>query len=232
MGLKKSNILIAYVFVLLPACNIGQEDTTIENVKTDSVAETKVDVEVKKIYLEFIPSGWVFEREILHDIDSDGTQDAMLITIEDPSIKENDRRTAGNRILTVLMGGENGGLKRTSVATDLLLCETCGGMLAGFGDAEAYIGYKEDNKLHINWLQGSRISLEMTLIFDYDSNAKSLVLISDEVDRKDRNAGTNTIVHRDFAVGTKTVDSKSEQMEKKLILIDSVRFLDYADNDD
>lgn len=175
------------------------------------------------------------------DINSDGLKDAILTLIEDEGpqiITRSDRADA--RALLVLLGGKNGKYRVSSFAKDVLLCASCAGMMGRFESEEQGSIYYERNVFIVSWVSGSRDSVDATLNFGFDAKLNKFVLLSDEVDNRDRVEGTSVVTRRDFVAGTKTVikmvfsDTETKEIilntakiDKQVIPIEAVKYIDY-----
>ena len=82
----------------------------------------------------FVPKGWKSQDEQTGDLNGDGLPDAVLQLIEDkPARDAKDEYHERQRAMLILFKTTDGKYKRAAVASKLLMCASCGGMLGGAG---------------------------------------------------------------------------------------------------
>ncbi len=189
---------------------------------------------------DFVPEGWQIESAISGDLNSDGKPDTVLTLIEALPAKVGDVPNERYRALVVLLQTKTGKLQRVAVATRLLRCSTCYGMLAGPNGGEPVIRIVK-GVIIIEELWGSRETAQVTLRFRYDLSSKRLVLIGEDINRTDRATGANSYESRNFLTGIKLTEGVqydtqqnrlTENSPKKQRLPKIKRFIEDVDYED
>lgn len=142
---------------------------------------------------DFIPAGWELEEQISGDLNGDRDEDLALRLIQSGD------RGARARSLVVLLSTPKG-WKRLAVADNLLLCESCGGMLTS-----ARIKIVKQ-VLITDQLAGSRGAIQMVHRFWIDQKSGKLVCIGEDLSPYDRANGNAIDDSRNFLTGKRIVN--------------------------
>ena len=140
---------------------------------------------------DFVPKGWKIELadegELTADLDKDGTLDKVLRLVEDMPIEGKDGTyNTRYRALVILFARPGGaGYARAAVATKLLGCTLCAGMLGDPEGGNVQVEIK-NRVLIVKQLSGSREASDLTQRFRYDAALKRFVLIGEDLDYYDR----------------------------------------------
>lgn len=224
MFFRKHLFLVLLAFVV--ACKAeNAEDKSIE-VKKPSVDNSA--------FIDYVPAGWILQKDRILDIDidRDGNKDAILTLIEDEHLKKGDLPDIDEeRALLVLLGDKNGKYRRSSFAKNAILCASCAGMMGSGNNKEPGEIRYADNVFTIGWISGSRDTVDVELTFGFNAQLKQFVLVSDSMEKRDRLAGESRVTKRDFVAGTKTVDSKTSKIEKKVLPLEKLKFYNYLKYD-
>ena len=153
---------------------------------------------------DFVPKGWKIEGdegEISGDLNRDGVPDKVLRLVEDLPVEASDGTyNTRYRALVILFAQPGGGFKRAAVATKLLGCTLCAGVLGDPEGGNVSIDIK-NGVLNVNQLSGSREATDLTQRFRYDSPSARFQLIGEDVDNYDRAAGGGTSVSTNYLTG-------------------------------
>ena len=153
---------------------------------------------------DFVPKGWKIEGdegEISGDLNKDGVPDKVLRLVEDLPVEASDGTyNTRYRALVILFAQPGGGFKRAAVATKLLGCTLCAGVLGDPNGANITIEIK-NGVLNVNQLSGSREATDLTQRFRYDSPSARFQLIGEDVDNYDRAEGGGTSVSTNYLTG-------------------------------
>ncbi|MBI4238461.1 MAG: hypothetical protein HY696_08615 [Deltaproteobacteria bacterium] len=147
---------------------------------------------------DFVPSGWTLERQLTDDLNRDGRPDfALLLSPADQQI---------DRLLVVGFGDAGGGFKLSAVKADLVMCQSCGGML---GDPLTDFRL-ERGVVVIQLYGGSRDRWGMTYRFRWQQNDWYLIGYTDEIG--DTLLGTARTIDINWTTGAViTTETKLEQ---------------------
>lgn len=141
---------------------------------------------------EFVPKGWKLETdegEITGDLNKDAAPDKVLRLVEDmPLQREDGVYNTRYRALVILLARRGGGWERAVVATKVLSCTLCAGMLGDPDGGNIQIEIK-NGILNINQLSGAREATDLAQHFRYDAALKRFVLIGEDMDYYDRVEG-------------------------------------------
>src|SRR5947209_20199109 len=155
---------------------------------------------------DFVARGWKVEGdegEITGDLNQDGVPDKVLRLVEDMPVEGKDGvYNTRYRALVILFGQKGGGFKRAAVATKLLGCSLCAGVL---GDPEAgniQIEIK-NGVLNVNQLSGSREARDLTQRFRYDSASGRFIFIGEDINDYDRAEGGGTSTSTNYLTGVR-----------------------------
>jgi hypothetical protein len=145
-----------------------------------------------KVIEDFIPAGWTLEDRTAGDLNGDGKDDLVLRVIK--SGKSGDRP----RSLVVLLNTKTG-WQRLAVADNLLVCDSCGGML---GSIRMQI---QKQVLITNQLVGSRNAIDISHSFWIDRKSGKLVCIGEDLNPYDRANGNSITDSRNFLTGKRII---------------------------
>ncbi len=174
----------------------------------------------------FVPKGWKSQDEQTGDLNGDGLPDAVLQLIEDkPEQNAKDEFQERSRALLILFKTVDGQFSRAVVATKLLMCVGCGGMLGGTGENAAADVKIEKGVLIVSQLSGSRESTDLLQRFRYDAPAQQFLLIGEDVKNYDRATGASETVSTNFLTGKQIIEKKkyNEKTEKEVTLSKKVK---------
>ena len=153
---------------------------------------------------EFVPRGWKTETNegvVTGDLNRDGAPDAVLRLVEDMPVEGADGTyNTRYRALVILLAQPGGGYRRASVATKLLGCTLCAGVLGDPEGGNLQIGIK-GGVLDVSQLSGSREATDLTQRFRYD--AGRFVLIGEERSDYDRAVGGGTSTSTNYLTGVR-----------------------------
>jgi hypothetical protein len=152
---------------------------------------------------DFVPRGWVIEKQVSGDLNEDSRPDVVLELIEDLPPLAGGEPHDRYRAMLVLMG--EGKLHRVAAADRLLRCSTCFGALAGPNGGEPDIKIAR-GVIIVNHLWGSRESVDSTQRFRYDPQLRRFVLIGEDIENRDRDNGTGTHESSNYLTGVKIVE--------------------------
>ncbi len=161
----------------------------------------------------FVPRGWKLEGQADGDLNVDGIPDAALQLIEDLPLESaegvpNERR----RALVVVFKKAGGTYERAAVATRLLYCSTCGGMLSDPAGGNLSLDIKR-GILNVNQLSGAREAVEVTQRFRYDAQLKRFILIGEDIESYDRAVGDGTKESANYLTGIKVIEKRKVKKE-------------------
>ncbi|MET0626668.1 MAG: hypothetical protein ABW250_27290 [Pyrinomonadaceae bacterium] len=157
---------------------------------------------------DFVPRGWKTETDagvVTGDLNRDGAPDAVLRLVEDlPTERADGVLNTRYRALVVLFAKPGGGFARAAVATKLLGCSLCYGVL---GDPEGGNIQIEIEKgvLNVSQLSGSREARDHTMRFRHDAAAGRFRLVGEEVSDYDRAAGGGTSTSTNYLTGVRVI---------------------------
>lgn len=156
--------------------------------------------------IDFVPRGWKIETsegEITGDLNKDAVADKVLRLVEDkPTEAADGTFNERSRALVILFGKAGGGFTRAAVATRLLGCTLCAGMLGDPEGGNISIEIK-NGVLNVNQLSGSREATDLTQRFRYDAASKRFLLIGEDVEDYDRAAGGGTNTSTNYLTGVR-----------------------------
>ena len=169
----------------------------------------------------FIPTGWKAQDEQTGDLNGDGAPDAVLQLIEDkPERDAKDEFQERSRALLLLFKTADGKFSRAAVATKLLMCAGCGGMLGGTGENPAADVKIEKGVLIVSQLSGARDMVDRLQRFRYDPQAKQFFLIGQDITNRDRAVGNSEVTSTNFLTGKQITERwKYNQKTDKEVLV-------------
>jgi hypothetical protein len=157
---------------------------------------------------DFVPKGWKLETdegEVRGDLNKDGAPDAVLRLVEDMPLEASDGTlTTRYRALVILLAKSGGGFKRSVVATKLLGCSLCYGMLGDPEGGNIQVEIK-NGILDISQLSGAREATDLTLRFRHDAATGRFQLIGEERSDYDRAAGGGTSTSTNYLTGARVI---------------------------
>ena len=155
---------------------------------------------------DFVPKGWKVETsegEVTGDLNKDGAPDKVLRLVEDMPVEGADGTlNARYRALVILFARPGGGYARAAVATKLLSCTLCAGMLGDPDGGNVQIEIKK-GVLNVNQLSGAREATDLTQHFRYDAALRRFVLIGEDVNDYDRLTLASTSVSTNNLTGVR-----------------------------
>lgn len=165
---------------------------------------------------DFVPKGWRIETkegEVTGDLNKDGMPDKVLRLVEDmPTERADGVYNTRYRALVILLARAGGGFARAAVATKVLSCTLCAGMLGDPEGGNVQVEIKS-GALHVNQLSGSREARDMTQHFRYDAALRRFVLIGEDIHDYDRITLASTDVSTNYLTGVR-VTKKSRVIKK------------------
>lgn len=169
----------------------------------------------------FVPKGWKAQDEQSGDLNGDGMPDAVLQLIEDKSEQnakgEFQERT---RAMLIVFKTADGKFSRAAVATKLLMCGGCGGMLGGTGESAGADVKIEKGVLIVSQLSGARDMVDLLQRFRYDPQAKQFFLIGQDITNRDRAVGNSEVISTNFLTGKQLTERwKYNQKTDKEVLV-------------
>ena len=157
---------------------------------------------------EFVPRGWKTETDrgvVTGDLNKDGSPDAVLRLVEDmPAEGADGTLNTRYRALVILLAQPGGGYKRAAVATKLLGCTMCAGVLGDPEGGNVQVEIK-NGVLNVNQLSGSREATDLTQRFRHDAASGRFVLIGEDVSEYDRAAGGGKSTSTNYLTGVRVV---------------------------
>jgi hypothetical protein len=155
---------------------------------------------------DFVPKGWKVETDegvVTGDLNGDGAADAVLRLVEDmPTEGADGTLNTRYRALVILLARPGGGFTRAAVATKLLGCSTCYGVLGDPEGGNIQVGIKS-GVLDVGQLSGSREATDLTLRFRRDPATGRFQLIGAERSDYDRAAGGGTGTSTNYLTGVR-----------------------------
>jgi hypothetical protein len=165
---------------------------------------------------DFIPRGWkteTDESEFTGDLNKDALPDKVLRLVEDKPVEASDGTyNERSRALIIIFGKAGGGFTRAAVATRLLGCTLCAGMLGDPAGGNISIEIK-NGVLNVSQLSGAREATDLTQRFRYDAASKRFLLIGEDVEDYDRLSGESTNVSTNYLTGLR-VTKKSKVLKE------------------
>jgi hypothetical protein len=153
---------------------------------------------------DFVPKGWKLEgdqAETTGDLNKDGVPDKVLRLVEDLPVESKDGVLNNRyRALVILFGKPGGGFTRAAVASKLLQCSLCSGVLGDPEGGNIQVEIK-NGVLNVNQLSGSREATDLTQRFRYDADSRRFLLIGQDVNEYDRAAGGGTSTSTNYLTG-------------------------------
>jgi hypothetical protein len=157
---------------------------------------------------DFVPKGWKLETDeglVNGDLNRDGAPDAVLRLVEDMPIEAADGTfNTRYRALVILLAKPGGGFTRAAVATKLLGCSLCYGVLGDPEGGNIQVGIK-NGILDVSQLSGSREATDLTLRFRHDPATGRFILIGAEQSDYDRAAGGGTGTSTNYLTGVRVI---------------------------
>jgi hypothetical protein len=155
---------------------------------------------------DFVPKGWKLETDagvVGGDLNKDGSPDAVLRLVEDGPVESAEGTLiTRHRALVILLARPGGGFRRAAVATKLLGCSTCHGVLGGPDGSNIRVEIR-GGVLNVNQLSGSREATDLTLRFRHDPVTGRFQLIGEERSEYDRAAGGGTSTSTNYLTGVR-----------------------------
>jgi hypothetical protein len=183
--------------------------------ETPRYLEAKLVPSEGRAVADFVPRGWKLEgdeAELTGDLNKDGVPDKVLRLVEDLPVERPDGvYNTRYRALVVLLARPDGGFKRAVVATRLLGCTLCAGVLGDPEGGNVTIEIK-NGVLSVGQLSGSREATDLTQRFRYDAASGRFVLIGVDVEQYDRAEGGSETVSTNYLTGLRV--SKKMQVKK------------------
>lgn len=165
---------------------------------------------------DFVPRGWKLEgdeSEITGDLNKDGAPDKVLRLVEEMPLQRPDGvYNTRYRALVILLAQTGGGFKRAAVATRLLGCSLCAGMLGDPEGGNITIEIK-NGVLNVLQMSGSREATDLTQRFRYDADSGRFALIGQDVETYDRLEGNSDSVSTNYITGLR-VSKKSKVVRR------------------
>jgi hypothetical protein len=157
---------------------------------------------------DFVPQGWRLETDeglVSGDLNRDGAADAVLRLVEDmPTEASDGTLNTRYRALVILLAKQGGGFTRAAVATRLLGCTLCYGVLGDPAGGNIRIEIR-NGVLDVSQLSGSREATDLTLRFRRDPATGRFLLIGAERSDYDRAAGGGTGTSTNYVTGVRVV---------------------------
>jgi hypothetical protein len=157
---------------------------------------------------EFVPRGWKTETDaavVTGDLNRDGAADAVLRLVEDMPVENAEGvYNMRYRALVILLAQPGGGYKRAAVATKLLGCTMCAGVLGDPEGGNVQVEIK-NGVLNVNQLSGSREATDLTQRFRYDAASGRFRIIGEEVSEYDRAAGGGKSTSTNYLTGVRVI---------------------------
>ena len=155
---------------------------------------------------EFVPRGWKTETDagiVTGDLDKDGAADAVLRLVEDAPVENSEGvLNMRYRALVILLAQPGGGYRRAAVASKLLGCTMCAGVLGDPEGGNVQVEIK-NGVLNVNQLSGSREATDLTQRFRYDAASGRFRLIGEDVSEYDRAAGGGKSTSTNYLTGAR-----------------------------
>jgi len=169
----------------------------------------------------FVPKGWKSQDEQAGDLNGDGLPDAVLQLIEDKPMRDaKDEFQERQRAMLILFKTADGKYARGAVASKLLMCASCGGMLGGDGEHPAADVKIEKGVLIVSQLYGARESTDLLQRFRYDTASHTFLLIGQDITGVDRLTGASETVSTNFLTGKQITERRkiNAKTEKEVVL--------------
>lgn len=165
---------------------------------------------------DFVPKGWKVEGdegEKTGDLNKDGVPDKVLRLVEDLPIEGKDGTyNTRYRALVILFGHPGGGFRRAAVATKLLGCTLCAGVLGDPEGGNIQVEIK-NGVLNVNQLSGSREATDLTQRFRYDPASTRFLLIGQDMNEYDRLEGGGTSASTNYLTGVRITKKTKARRE-------------------
>jgi hypothetical protein len=154
----------------------------------------------------FVPKGWKVETDAgvtSGDLNRDGADDAVVRLVEDMPVEGADGTlNTRYRALVILLARPGGGFTRAAVASKLLGCSLCYGVLGDPEGGNIQVAIR-NGVLDVSQLSGSREATDLTLRFRQDPETGRFQLIGEERSEYDRAAGGGTGTSTNYLTGVR-----------------------------
>jgi hypothetical protein len=147
---------------------------------------------------DFVPRGWLLEREIQGNLTSDSLAERVLMLVEAPADGQEERY----RGLVVLTPDRRGVLRRLSLAPRILAEYASGGMKSGTAGENIEIAVTSRRVLVIRQSLGGANTLDYTHRFRFDPATRRLRLIGEDVDNGSP-ANQRTVTSTNYLTGVR-----------------------------
>ncbi len=172
---------------------------------------------------DFVPRGWKLEEEVKGDLDGDRVEDLALRLIEDLPVETGGVWNARHRALVILFGRAAGGFSRAAVASRVLSCSTCAGMLGDPEGGNISLEIKS-GVLNVSQLSGSREATDLTQRFRHDPRRGRFLLIGEDIETRDRAVGDSQSQSTNYLTGVRVVKKyRIRQRDGEPVLVSNVR---------
>ncbi len=169
----------------------------------------------------FVPKDWKAQDEQTGDLNGDGLPDAVLQLIEaKPEQNTKGEFQERSRALLILFKMPDGQFSRAAVATKLLQCGGCGGMLGGTGETPGADVKIEKGVLIVSQLSGARDAMDHLQRFRYDAPTQKFLLIGEDLKGYDRATGASETVSTNFLTGKQVIERRkmNAKTEKEILV--------------
>lgn len=158
---------------------------------------------------DFVPRGWVLEREIQGNLTADSLPERVLVLVESP----NEAREERYRALVIVSPDARGVLRRIVVAPRLVADYHSGGMKSGTAGENIDVSVTARRVLVVKQALGGATTLDFTHRFRLDSATKRFALIGEDVDNGSP-ANQRTVTSTNYLTRTRVVTTYDDKRPK------------------
>lgn len=164
---KSSISIICFFILLVGTLNAQSEPDTRRFINLNNLPMETTSV------TNFVPSGWIIEKQIKGDINFDSKPDVVLELVENEETSDDERY----RALIIIVQTGNGKFQRLTVADRLLADFHSGGMKCGTDGENVEINLSKKGVLTVYQCLGGADLITYTHRFRYNINLKRMELI-------------------------------------------------------
>lgn len=147
---------------------------------------------------DFVPHGWLLEREIQGNLTPDTLPERVLLLVEAPNDSLEERYRA-----LIILSPAGRALRRVAVAPRLVADFNSGGMKSGTAGANIDISISSRRVLVVRQALGGANLLEFTHRFRFDPRSNRFALIGEDADNA--SAGQRTVTSTNYLSGVRVV---------------------------
>ncbi len=155
----------------------------------------------------FAPPGWIAEKKVRGDLNSDGDRDLAIVLIQDPKAGAAYGINDGSRALVLALRQADGSLRRSGVAPLVLGCRECGGAFWGPSGMPVNVSLSGGNVV-VRQEFGSRELTATVHRIRWNTTRKKFRLVGLDTTVFDRVTGASTEVSTNHLTGRQVTTKK------------------------